>query len=184
MDRRANVLLLCIKGLNNSEIATELDMDRGTVKSDLDLMIDDQVDWTTNLALIGWMKKVEEIYIETNTSIADIGELQTKLKEEIDDEKFTWDTNPFKPDTQTEDYLKFEDIKRKAYGSFTTRITHYSEYAHLENAKTKAKELLIGLTTHIPLFAATQRLAIYYHQNEQKKQDIQALPQPNIIKKN
>jgi len=175
MARRADVLLLCIKGFNNTEIANKLEIHRDTVKSDLKLLLDDIIDWTENLALIGWMKKVEEIYIESDKSINHIVSLQEQLREKQDATPFTWDANPFNPETHTEDYLKFEDIKRKAYSAYATRITHYGEYAQLENAKTKVKEFLVGMTTQIPLFAATQRLAIYYQQNEQKK----ALPDPS-----
>ncbi len=187
MDRRANVLLLSIKGFNNSEIATKLSIDRGTVKSDLNLLIDDQIDWTTNLALIGWMKKVEEIYLETNTAITNLTELQAEIKDRTNFDKFTFPVNPFNPDTQTKDYHIYTAYQAKVMSSYYTRRNEYTEYAHLENAKTKAKELLIGLTTHIPLFAATQRLAIYYSQNEQQKQDIKENPsltsKSNILKK-
>ncbi len=178
MDRRANVLFQCIKGYNNSQIAFNLKIHRATVKSDLDLMIGDVIDWTTNLALIGWQKKVEELYIETNQAISNITQLQSNIQEGIENDKFEWGSNPFDPTTQPEDYLKFENIKSKAYSAHQTRINHYSEFAQLENAKTKAKEFLVGMTTHIPLFAATQRLAIYHQQNEQKKLNI--LEQPTI----
>lgn len=176
MDRRANVLLQCIKGYNNSQIAFNLKIDRSTVKSDLDLMVGDVIDWTNNLALIGWLKKVEELYIETNQAISNITQLQKNIQEGIEDDKFEWNANPFDPSTQPEDYLKFENIKSKAYSAYQTRINHYSEFAQLENAKTKAKEFLVGMTTHIPLFASTQRLAIYYQQNEQKKLNLVEQP--------
>jgi len=117
----------------------------------------------------------EEIYTESNDSITHITELQEKLRGKNEAEPFTWDNNPFNPSSQTDDYLKFEDIKRKAYSAYHTKITHYGEYAQLENAKTKVKEFIVGLTTQIPLFNATQRLAIYYSQNEQLK----TLPDPS-----
>lgn len=183
MNRRANILLLLIKGCNNSEIAIQLNIDRGTVKSDIDTMIDDVLDWTNNLALIGWMKKVEELYIETNEAIDNIVTLQEDIKEGIENDNFIWNENPFDPSTQSEDYLKFENIKAKAYSAHQMRINHYSEFAQLENAKTKAKEFLIGMTTQIPLFAATQRLAIYFKQSEEQKQDnIKQRSLPKVIK--
>lgn len=169
LDRRALVLLEIIKGHSNSYIANKLKISRFTVNLDVQTMIGDVIDWTNNLALVGWMKKVEEIYIYTNESIAHIMNLQAKIRESVDASKFEWDPNPFDPKQQAQDYLKFENIKTKAYSAFMTKINQYSEYAQLENAKTKTIELLIGMTTHIPLFAATQRLAIFYDQNKPKE---------------
>lgn len=187
LNRRSKILLLLIKGQNNSQIANELKISRSTINSDVTVLAEDMRDWTNNLALVAWMKQIEKMYIESCESIDNIIALQETIQKEISEEKFTWDPNPFNPESQSEEYLKFENIKSKAFSAFCTRVNQYSEFAQLENAKTKTKELLIGMTTHIPLFAATQRLAIYYSQNEQKKQDntlppLQK-PQQKVLKK-
>lgn len=186
LKRRAEVLLLLIKGRNNSQIAETLKIDRGTVQKDIDSMLDVTIDWVNNLALIAWMKKVEELYVETNESITHITTLQAQIRDTQTNEKFSFPECPFNPtskdETEIQNYFKWLDSHRKAQAAFYTRHNQYSEYAQLENAKNKSKEFLVGMTTQIPLFATTQRLAIYYTQNEQKKLQLPDEPQHKTLK--
>jgi len=141
-------------------------------------MVGEVIDWTNNLALVAWLKKVEELYQETITSIDKIIQLQDKIiKQNNFDSDFIFPPNPFNADTHPKEYLRHLEIRGQVMTAYYTRRNEYSEYAQLENAKNKSKELLIGLTTHIPLFAATQRLAIHYDQTKPKK--LKAIP--NII---
>ena len=168
-DRRANVLLYCIKGYTAQAIAKKLHIDRGTVKNDLTLLLDDVIDWTENLALLGWLKKVEDIYTDSCNSINHINTQQEQIRNKKSNKNFSFVQCPFIPqiEEQKDDYFKWLSEFRKAQSAFYHKPNQYSEYAQLENAKTKTTELLIELTTHIPLFAATQRLAIYYQKNKQ-----------------
>jgi len=141
-------------------------------------MVGEVIDWTNNLALVAWLKKVEELYQETISSIDKIIKLQDQIIERSTfDGDFTFPENPFNPNTQEKQHLRHLEIQGQVMTAYYTRRNEYSEYAQLENAKNKSKELLIGMTTHIPLFAATQRLAISFDQN--KPPELEAIP--NVI---
>lgn len=141
-------------------------------------MVGEVIDWTNNLALVAWLKKVEELYQETITSIDKIIQLQDQIIDRSTfDGDFIFPPNPFNADSQPKEHLRHLEIQGQVMTAYYTRRNEYSEYAQLENAKNKSKELLIGMTTHIPLFAATQRLAIHYDQTKPK--ELEAIP--NII---
>lgn len=175
--------IILIDGLTKpTEINTKLEergiiVDRHTVGEDIQYMMYDNEFWLQAMTKSVWVAECRKQYIETNQEIQRLKEFSDHLiNEEMGDgetvKEFEWATNPFTPDKDPSNYLKFENIRTKAYAAFMKRYSHGLEVAQLQNAITKKREWMHQFIKDLPLYWKLKQLVNWVDTNKPKNQSI------------
>ena len=153
--RRAHVKLeILINGnVNISNIATKLGCGRKTIKDDIDVMMAENEFWQHNMAAVGWMTNVKEMYADSQIEIA-------KLKNLLDGSYVTEIKTIVEKEGTSEQ--KITTIQKMAAPT---------ELATLHNALTGKRKFIAELMSRRVLYERTQEYAKFFqeHSTEWKK---------------
>lgn len=165
------------RGFKNAE--------RHGVSEDMQYMMYDDEFWLQAMTKSVWVAECRKQYLETNEEIDNLRKLSKWLQhKEMDykEEGFDWEANPFKSSTHPNEYIKFEDVRVKAYAAFMRRYSHGLEIAQIENAITKKREWMHQFIKDLPLYWKLKQLANWVDLNKPKDQSIIApIPEMEVL---
>lgn len=173
--------LILLDGITKpTEIETRLKergftINRNTIGADIEHMMYDDEFWLQALTKSVWVAECRNQYLEVKSDIKRTRELiDFYLDQELagDAAKFEWPANPYNPQTQSGEYLKFENIRAKAYGAFMRKYTRGMEIAQLRNAVTKNREWLQQFIKDLPLYWKLKQLANWVDTNKPKDENL------------
>lgn len=148
-ERRAHVKLeILINGNTNiSSIAEKLGCGRKTIKDDIDVMMAENEFWQHNMAAVGWMTNVREMYTDSQIEIA-------KLKNLLDGSYVTETKTVIeKQGTSEEKIITIE------------KVATPTELATLHNALTQKRKFITELMSRRVLYERTQEYAKFYQEH-------------------
>ena len=158
-------------------------INRNTIGADIEHMMYDDEFWLQALTKSVWVAECRNQYLEVKKDIKDTRELidfYTKQELEGLTAEFNWPENPYKPHDDAANYLKYENIRAKAYGAFMRKYSKGVEIAQLRNAVTKNREWLQQFIKDLPLYWKLKQLANWVETNKPKDEHLISAPVPEM----
>lgn len=191
--RHAMQELILLEGLTKPQEITVRLVEMGfkaarlSVAEDIKYMMFDDEFWLQALTKSIWVAECRNQYLRTKKTmerLTTLSELTTTKETEFLERnaKFTWDKNPYNPQSDSSNYLKFENIRAKAYGAYMTRHNGLMGIAQIENAITKKQEWLQQFIKDLPLYWKLKQLSNWVDTNKPKDENIIApVPEMEVL---
>lgn len=171
LTRRAKIVEIIVTTgkSTQSELALELDVTRQTIAEDIASITQNGSEWLDGFAAVGWIIMWQGQIATTLKQITTLTKEIDKCTSEKTETEFNFESCPFDPNTQPDNYFKWLSEYRKAISSFYLKENNFAETAALSRALSIAQQTLQDLTERQVLYKKVQALQMFYENNKPKE---------------